>query len=153
LPAGPRAGVLATIDAAAREYRELCARRRRARASCAPRASDCWSRAASACRRAVLAAVSRAARRATYVDARKFVVHGRQHGGAAPHLRTTARAHGAASHPLDARASPSCPGFIGQAPDGSVTTLGRGGSDLTATLLGRALGARASCCGRTSPAS
>ena len=33
------------------------------------------------------------------------------------------------------------PGFIGHAPDGSVTTLGRGGSDLTATLLARALGA------------
>jgi aspartokinase/homoserine dehydrogenase 1 len=34
------------------------------------------------------------------------------------------------------------PGFIGQGPDRSLTTLGRGGSDLTATLLGRALGAR-----------
>jgi aspartokinase/homoserine dehydrogenase 1 len=34
------------------------------------------------------------------------------------------------------------PGFTGRAPDGSSTTLGRGGSDLTATLLGRALGAR-----------
>ena len=33
------------------------------------------------------------------------------------------------------------PGFIGAGPDGSVTTLGRGGSDLTATLLARALGA------------
>jgi aspartokinase/homoserine dehydrogenase 1 len=34
------------------------------------------------------------------------------------------------------------PGFIGAAPDGSVTTLGRGGSDLTATLLAPPLGAR-----------
>ena len=33
------------------------------------------------------------------------------------------------------------PGFIGSGPDGTVTTLGRGGSDLTATLLARALGA------------
>ena len=31
------------------------------------------------------------------------------------------------------------PGFIGRTPDGHVATLGRGGSDLTATLLGRAL--------------
>ncbi|MFP5379015.1 MAG: aspartate kinase, partial [Vicinamibacteria bacterium] len=31
------------------------------------------------------------------------------------------------------------PGFIGSAQDGSVTTLGRGGSDLTATLLARVL--------------
>ncbi len=36
---------------------------------------------------------------------------------------------------------PVVPGFIGAGPDGSVTTLGRGGSDLTATLLARALGA------------
>ena len=33
------------------------------------------------------------------------------------------------------------PGYVGRTPDGSVTTLGRGGSDLSATVLGRALGA------------
>ncbi len=32
-------------------------------------------------------------------------------------------------------------GFLGQAPGGAVTTLGRGGSDTSATLLGEALGA------------
>jgi aspartate kinase len=32
------------------------------------------------------------------------------------------------------------PGYVGRAPDGSVTTLGRGGSDFSATVLGRALG-------------
>src|SRR5437867_390979 len=37
--------------------------------------------------------------------------------------------------------TPVVPGFVGLGPDGSVTTLGRGGSDLTATLLARALGA------------
>jgi len=34
------------------------------------------------------------------------------------------------------------PGFTGATPQGEITTLGRGGSDLTATLLARALGAR-----------
>ena len=34
------------------------------------------------------------------------------------------------------------PGFVGRAPDGSATTLGRGGSDLSATVIGRALGSR-----------
>src|SRR5258705_7597102 len=34
------------------------------------------------------------------------------------------------------------PGFIGAPPDGRITTLGRGGSDLTATLLARALRSR-----------
>ena len=32
------------------------------------------------------------------------------------------------------------PGYVGRSPDGSPTTLGRGGSDLSATVLGRALG-------------
>ncbi len=32
------------------------------------------------------------------------------------------------------------PGYVGRAPDGSITTLGRGGSDFSATVLGRALG-------------
>ncbi|HXC17079.1 MAG TPA: aspartate kinase [Holophagaceae bacterium] len=32
-------------------------------------------------------------------------------------------------------------GFIGESPDGATTTLGRGGSDTSATLLGEALGA------------
>jgi aspartate kinase len=33
------------------------------------------------------------------------------------------------------------PGYVGRSPDGEPTTLGRGGSDLTATALGGALGA------------
>lgn len=36
---------------------------------------------------------------------------------------------------------PVVTGFIGRGPDGSVTTLGRSGSDFTATILGRALNA------------
>ncbi len=32
------------------------------------------------------------------------------------------------------------PGYVGRAPDGSATTLGRGGSDLSATALGSGLG-------------
>ncbi len=36
---------------------------------------------------------------------------------------------------------PICTGFLGQTPDGRTTTLGRNGSDYTATLLGRGLGA------------
>lgn len=33
------------------------------------------------------------------------------------------------------------PGFVGRTPEGDVTTLGRGGSDLSATVVGRGLGA------------
>ena len=42
---------------------------------------------------------------------------------------------------LDAGAIPVTQGFIGSAPDGRPTTLGRGGSDFTAALLGAALDA------------
>jgi predicted amino acid-binding ACT domain protein len=37
--------------------------------------------------------------------------------------------------------TPVVPGFFGAGPDGSLTTLGRGGTDLTATLLARTLSA------------
>lgn len=42
---------------------------------------------------------------------------------------------------LEAGELPVVTGFLGQAPDGSTTTLGRGGSDLSATVLAAALGA------------
>ena len=48
----------------------------------------------------------------------------------------------AGADPLLARGIvPVVPGFIGATPEGEVATLGRGGSDLTATLLARGLGA------------
>ncbi len=37
--------------------------------------------------------------------------------------------------------TPVVTGFVGQTKDGAITTLGRGGSDYTATILGAALGA------------
>ncbi|MEM3670829.1 MAG: hypothetical protein QW767_03690 [Thermoprotei archaeon] len=43
---------------------------------------------------------------------------------------------------LDSGSVPVVCGFIGVSVDGRVTTLGRGGSDTTATLLGRCLGAK-----------
>jgi aspartokinase/homoserine dehydrogenase 1 len=65
------------------------------------------------------------------------------HGGAAPKLPETARLAARVLKPLLRKGTiPVVPGFIGRAPDDSITTLGRGGSDLTATLLGRVLGAR-----------
>jgi len=45
---------------------------------------------------------------------------------------------------LEAGVTPVIAGFQGMAPDGSVTTLGRGGSDLTAVAIAAALG-NASC--------
>ena len=59
-----------------------------------------------------------------------------------PTSRAPTAASSARSLPLLARGIvPVVPGFIGATPEGEVATLGRGGSDLTATLLARALGA------------
>src|SRR2546429_74748 len=80
---------------------------------------------------------------AAYVDATEIVQTDGTFGGASPDLRRTERSARKALRPLLARGTvPVVPGFLGAAPDGQVTTLGRGGSDLTATLLARVLGAR-----------
>ena len=64
-------------------------------------------------------------------------------GHASPNLTLTDRAAKKTLGPLLARGVVAVmPGFMGATPDGQLATLGRGGSDLTATLLGRALGAR-----------
>src|SRR5881296_2839770 len=64
-------------------------------------------------------------------------------GNASPDRARTERSARHVLRPLLARGVvPVVPGFLGAAPDGQVATLGRGGSDLTATLLARVLGAR-----------
>src|SRR2546421_1911170 len=80
---------------------------------------------------------------AAYVDAADVVQTDGTCGNASPDLRRTERSARKALQPLLARGVvPVVPGFLGAAPDGQVATLGRGGSDLTATLLARVLGAR-----------
>ncbi|MGH7528059.1 MAG: aspartate kinase, partial [Gemmatimonadales bacterium] len=63
-------------------------------------------------------------------------------GQAAPDYARTDRSIQRLLQPLLARGiTPVVPGFLGSTPGGEVATLGRGGSDLTATLLARGLGA------------
>ena len=63
-------------------------------------------------------------------------------GGARPDRGRTRDQVDALARPLlDAGLTLVLTGFIGGAPDGSTTTLGRGGSDYSATLLGAALDA------------
>jgi aspartokinase/homoserine dehydrogenase 1 len=91
----------------------------------------------------LLAAAARAGRKTKYVDAVEIIRTDAQHAGATPRLDASSVLARKVLRPLlSKRIVAIVPGFIGQAPDGSVTTLGRGGSDLTATLLGRSLGAR-----------
>lgn len=142
-PGAARRALLGTIDAAAREYRDLCGAVA-VLGHLELRTLDLLVSRGERMSAAVLAAaVSRAGRRAAYIDAVQVVVTDGQHGSAAPDLAQTARRARQVLRPLlDRRTSPVVPGFIGRAPDGSVTTLGRGGSDLTATLLARSLGAQ-----------
>jgi bifunctional aspartokinase / homoserine dehydrogenase 1 len=101
------------------------------------------------------AALAAAGTASAYVDATEIVFTEGPFGGASPDLGLTDLAVRKRLQPLVAAGKvPVVPGFIGSANvDGheddaggsrerAVATLGRGGSDLTATLLGRALGAR-----------
>jgi bifunctional aspartokinase / homoserine dehydrogenase 1 len=76
------------------------------------------------------------------LDADTFLETDDQFGSATP-LGTVADRHVvSALRPLLARGVvPVVTGYCGRAPDGATTTLGRGGSDLSATLLAGALGA------------
>ena len=80
--------------------------------------------------------------RAQYIDATELILTDGKHGGAFPDLPATDKLVRARLKPLITKGViPIVPGFIGGTPMGTVATLGRGGSDLTATLLGRSLGA------------
>ena len=79
---------------------------------------------------------------AQHIDARRCIITNGEHGRAEPlpeQIRSRTRAE---LEPLiDAGRIPVLGGFIGSTVGGSTTTLGRGGSDYTAALLGAALGA------------
>lgn len=143
VPAGPaRRALLATIEVAAREFRDLCAAVR-VLGHLAPRASDMLVSRGERLSAAIMAAtLSAAGVKSRLVDALEVIETDDHFGSAAPHLSVITRQARRIIRPLIARRIVTVvPGFIGRAPDGSVTTMGRGGSDLTATLLARALGA------------
>ena len=135
--------LLAAIDAAADEYRDLCAAVQ-VLGHIEPRASDVIVSRGERLSAAILAAVVAAAgRRTQYVDGVDVIVTDGRHGNAAPLIPESTRTARTVIRPLLARkVTAVVPGFIGRGEDGTVTTLGRGGSDLTATTLARALGAR-----------
>lgn len=79
---------------------------------------------------------------AEWVDARGIVATDDHFGRALPQADTLRRNAEAQLQPLlDRGRIVVTQGFIGATPDGRTTTIGRGGSDWTATLLGAALGA------------
>jgi aspartate kinase len=79
---------------------------------------------------------------AEVVDARSVVRTDERFGGAVPRVEETARLIGELLGPLlEAGRVPVLQGFVGATEDGTTTTLGRGGSDFTAAIIGAALGA------------
>src|SRR5262249_1886931 len=79
---------------------------------------------------------------ARQVDARRCIITNEEHTCAAPLMAETCSRCESELRPLiDARVAPVLGGFIGATTGGATTTLGRGGSDYTAALIGAALGA------------
>jgi aspartokinase/homoserine dehydrogenase 1 len=140
-----RAGrrVLAGIDASFEELAALARAPRFARELSPPALDAVLARGEWLAARIFAAGLEKRRVRSRYVDAVGLVVTDGKAGGAFPDLLTTARRIRAALGPLLARGVvPVLPGFVGSAPDGRVVTLGRGGSDMTAMLAGRAVHAR-----------
>jgi bifunctional aspartokinase / homoserine dehydrogenase 1 len=77
-----------------------------------------------------------------FVDSAKVLFTDDNFGDAGPDMEATAREAGQVLRPLlkDGRI-PVVMGYSGATPGGQITTLGRGGSDYSATILGAALGA------------
>jgi aspartate kinase len=74
------------------------------------------------------------------IEATELVVTDSCHGSAEPHMEATRQRCQTLLHPILRRSVvPVVTGFIGASVDGVITTLGRGGSDYSATILGACL--------------
>jgi aspartate kinase len=79
---------------------------------------------------------------AVAVDPRELIATDARHGAASPDGRAIAeRATRLVRPRVGDGFVPVVGGFVGAAPDGATTTLGRGGSDLSAAIVAAALGA------------
>ncbi len=79
---------------------------------------------------------------AVYLDARTIMVTSDDHGRAIPNVKELASRSKREILPLIQKGKwVITQGFIGATADGVTTTLGRGGSDYTASLIGAAIGA------------
>jgi aspartate kinase len=77
-----------------------------------------------------------------HVDSEEVVITDDRFGEASPLMDQTRKAAHATLRPLiDRNLIPVMGGFIGRTEDGATTTLGRGGSDYSAAIVGAAVGA------------
>jgi bifunctional aspartokinase / homoserine dehydrogenase 1 len=90
----------------------------------------------------VAAALTECGVRSEAIEATQLVVTDRCHGSADPLMGPTReRCASRLRPPLERGVVPVVTGFIGATQEGVLTTLGRGGSDYSATILGAALDA------------
>jgi len=90
----------------------------------------------------VAGALSEIGARSEAVESTELIVTDASHGGADPRMDRTRECSQRRLGPLlDRGVIPVVTGFIGATEDGILTTLGRGGSDYSATILGAALDA------------
>jgi len=78
---------------------------------------------------------------AVHLDSRSVIVTDRRHTQAAPNFAETYRRACGAIPALAAKHVVVMGGFIGSTEDGVTSTLGRGGSDYTASIVGAGIGA------------
>jgi len=124
---------LATLGRKIADQRQLTPRRR----------DELVARGERLCARLFAAGLEAAGRTAKYVDAVDVIRTDGHFGKAAPDLGATDLLARRVLLPLlQAGTIPVVPGFFGSTREGHVATLGRGGTDVTAVLVGRALGAR-----------
>ena len=109
-----------------------------------PRTLDAISGAGERlCAPLVAGAIAELGVRSAAVSATEVIVTDPHHGRAEPLMaRTRPRAEARLRPLLKQGIVPVVTGFIGATPDGVPTTLGRGGSDYSATILGAALDAQ-----------
>jgi aspartate kinase len=79
---------------------------------------------------------------ARYVDARRCIKTDDRYGCATPLAETTQATQAELARVIKSGEIPVLGGFIGSTESGVTTTLGRGGSDYSAAIIGAALGAR-----------
>jgi aspartokinase/homoserine dehydrogenase 1 len=137
-----RAQIALTIETILKEVMSLCRGIALLR-ELTPRALDTISSAGERMSARLLAsALCERGLKGIALDATELIVTDNEYGQAEPLMNQTRERASANLLPLvEEGAIPVVTGFIGATVDGTLTTLGRGGSDYSATILGAALDA------------
>jgi len=143
LPAGARDELFLEVELARRELGELLRRVASDEEPRPPLQDSIVSYGECLSAKLLAAVLAERGLPAVYVDARRCVITDDAHGSATPaNDETYERTRAELAPLLDAGRIPVLGGYIGATSDGRTTTLGRGGSDYTAALVGAGLRAR-----------